>query len=370
MQESQSPYFAAVDLGSNSFHMLIVRADENRVETVDRVKEMVQIARGMKGRGSVDAAAQERALECLRRFAERLRDIPPAQVRAVGTKALRTAKNATQFLRAAEQALGHSIQTISGYEEARLVYNGLANTVANDGALRFVVDVGGGSTEFIIGRDYHPYRMESLGLGCVTYVDKYFLSGVNERNMRKAYLAACTELELIRLTYLKRGWDVVYGTSGTMRTIADMVAESDGGAVITRAARRQRAHESKPYWQLVFTACVGVALACRRLAPVLALFGLLAMGLWALTEAAQQALTLFAFDDWRRAWLAGDPAVRSSIEVLAAVAGGRDRIDLGARGVHRHIHVGQLMLDRLITANRAAKSLPFLGIFCGHFQTT
>ena len=236
MQESQSPYFAAVDLGSNSFHMLIVRADENRVETVDRVKEMVQIARGMKGRGSVDAAAQERALECLRRFAERLRDIPPAQVRAVGTKALRTAKNATQFLRAAEQALGHSIQTISGYEEARLVYNGLANTVANDGALRFVVDVGGGSTEFIIGRDYHPYRMESLGLGCVTYVDKYFLSGVNERNMRKAYLAACTELELIRLTYLKRGWDVVYGTSGTMRTIADMVAESDGGAVITRGS--------------------------------------------------------------------------------------------------------------------------------------
>lgn len=237
MPESQSPYFAAVDLGSNSFHMLIVRVEQNRVETIDRVKEMVQIARGMKNKGSLDPAAQERALECLRRFAERLRDIPAAQVRAVGTKTLRTAKNTKRFMRAAEQALGHPIQIISGYEEARLVYNGLANTVANDGAQRLVVDIGGGSTEFIIGLDHKPLCMESLGLGCVTYTDKFFLkSGVNEKSMRKAYLAACTELELIRRIYLKRGWEMTYGTSGTMRTIADMVTDADGGAVITRGS--------------------------------------------------------------------------------------------------------------------------------------
>lgn len=235
MSESQSPYFAAVDLGSNSFHMLIVRVEHNRVETVDRVKEMVQIARGMRNKGSLDPAAQERALECLRRFAERLRDIPAAHVRAVGTKTLRTAKNTRRFMRAAEAALGHPIQIISGYEEARLVYNGLANTVANDGTQRLVVDIGGGSTEFIIGLDHKPMCMESLGLGCVTFTDKFLLkNGVNEKSMRKAYLAACTELELIRRTYLKRGWDIAFGTSGTMRTIADMVMDADGGAVITR----------------------------------------------------------------------------------------------------------------------------------------
>jgi exopolyphosphatase/guanosine-5'-triphosphate,3'-diphosphate pyrophosphatase len=240
MPSSQSPYFAAVDLGSNSFHMLIARVDQNRVETIDRVKEMVQIARGMKGRDGLDPAAQERALECLSRFAERLRDIPRAQVRAVGTKTLRTAKNTKKFIKAAEKALGCPIQIISGYEEARLVYHGLANTVAHDGSQRLVVDIGGGSTEFVIGLEYEPLSMESLPLGCVTYAEKFFLnngnhdSRVTEKSMRRAYLAACSELEMIRRNFLRRGWDTAYGTSGTMRTIADLVMEADGGAVVTR----------------------------------------------------------------------------------------------------------------------------------------
>jgi exopolyphosphatase/guanosine-5'-triphosphate,3'-diphosphate pyrophosphatase len=237
MPASESPYFAAVDLGSNSFHMLIVRVDESRVETVDRVKEMVQIARGMKNKGGVTPAAQERALACLRRFGERLRDIPASHVRAVGTKTLRTAKNTRGFMKAAEKALGYPIQIISGYEEARLVYNGLANTIATDGSQRLVIDIGGGSTEFVIGRDYRAQNMESLGLGCVTYTDKHFSkNGVTEKAMRQAYVAACTELELIRRNYLKHGWDIAYGTSGTMRTIAQLLADADGGAVITRSS--------------------------------------------------------------------------------------------------------------------------------------
>lgn len=235
MPHSPSPYFAAVDLGSNSFHMLIARADDSRIETVDRVKEMVQIARGMRKKGDLDPAAQERALDCLRRFSERLRDIPQAQIRAVGTKTLRMAKDAKSFIKAAEKALGCPIQIISGYEEARLVYQGLANTVANDDSQRLVVDIGGGSTEFIIGHEHKPVRMESLGLGCVTYAEEFFFKcGVNEKSLRRAYLAACSELELIRLNYIRSGWEIAYGTSGTMRTIADILQETDGGAVIAR----------------------------------------------------------------------------------------------------------------------------------------
>ncbi len=237
MSSTPSPYFAAVDLGSNSFHMLIARVEQDRVETIDRVKEMVQIARGMKGKEGLDPAAQERALECLSRFAERLRDIPRAHIRAVGTKTLRTAKNTRKFIKAAEKTLGCPIHIISGYEEARLVYHGLANTVANDGSQRLVIDIGGGSTEFIIGLEDEPLSMESLGMGCVTYAEKFFFGNdINEKSLRRAYLAACSELEQIRRTFLRRGWDTAWGTSGTMRTIADLVSDADGGAVITRSS--------------------------------------------------------------------------------------------------------------------------------------
>lgn len=238
MQSFESPYFAAVDLGSNSFHMIICRVNQDTVETVDRVKDMVQIARGMQS-GTIAADAQERAIQCLKRFAERLRGIPAAQVRAVGTKSLRSAKNARAFLRDAEQALGHPIAIISGYEEARLVYKGLAHCVANDNNRRLVIDIGGASTEFIIGRDAEPELLESLNFGCVVFAEKHELKNqVSARGMRAAYLAACADLELIRPAYLRKGWDMVYGTSGTMRAIADLVAPADGGAIIRAASLR------------------------------------------------------------------------------------------------------------------------------------
>lgn len=239
MQSFESPYFAAVDLGSNSFHMIICRVNQETVETVDRVKDMVQIARGMQS-GTIAPDAQERALQCLKRFAERLRGIPTSQVRAVGTKSLRAAKNARSFLRDAEQALGHPIEIISGFEEARLVYKGLAHCVANDNNRRLVIDIGGASTEFIIGRDAEPELMESLNFGCVVYSEKHDLKHqVTARGMRAAYLAACADIELIRPAYLKKGWDLVYGTSGTMRAIADLVAETDGGALIRANSLRE-----------------------------------------------------------------------------------------------------------------------------------
>lgn len=239
MTSADSPYFAAIDLGSNSFHMIIARTNEGSVETVDRVKEMVQIARGLDAAKGLAEDAQERALACLSRFAERIRDIPPSQVRAVGTKSLRSAPNAQGFLKKAESTLGHPIAIISGYEEARLVYSGLAHCVANDNNRRLVIDIGGASTEFIIGTDENPSLLESLSLGCVAHTDAFGLREPNERAMRRAYLAASQELEQIRTLYRRAGWSIVYGTSGTMRAIAQVLTPANGGAIIQRAALKE-----------------------------------------------------------------------------------------------------------------------------------
>ncbi len=231
-----SPYFAAVDLGSNSFHMIIARLQDGKVEIVDREKEMVQLARGIMADGHLSVAAQTRALDCLKRFAERLRDIPADQIRAVGTKSLRTARQSTAFIKEAQQILGTSIQIISGYEEARLVYLGLSHSVLNDQNHRLVVDIGGGSTEFIIGQDWEPIIMESLSVGCVTFTEQYIRNPgkITRKDMERVYVAACSELEVILQVYLRMGWRIVYGTSGTARAIADLVVERDGGAVISK----------------------------------------------------------------------------------------------------------------------------------------
>lgn len=233
-----SPYFAAVDLGSNSFHMIIARVQDERVEIIDREKEMIQLARGINDEGYLRQDAQQRALACLARFAERLRQIPRHQIRAVGTKTLRSTRQPKQFLKEAEKVLGVPIQIISGYEEARLVYSGLAHSVTNDHAQRLVVDIGGGSTEIIIGKDYDPMVLESLPMGCVTYTEQ-FKTGSGKFTAAafdQAWLAACSELETVRKNYLKAGWQIAYGTSGTVRAIADLLQSKDGGAVITAAS--------------------------------------------------------------------------------------------------------------------------------------
>lgn len=234
----ETPYFAAVDLGSNSFHMIIARVLEGRVEIIDREKEMIQLARGINAEGYLRQDAQQRALACLTRFAERLRDIPRHQIRAVGTKTLRSARQPKQFLKAAEKALGVPIQVISGFEEARLVYSGLAHSATNDHKQRLVVDIGGGSTELIIGLDYEPRVLESLPMGCVTFTEQF--KGASGKlaasGFEKAYLAACAELEPVRTIYLDEGWQIAYGTSGTIRALADLAQSRDGGAVISAAS--------------------------------------------------------------------------------------------------------------------------------------
>ncbi|MEI7950323.1 MAG: Ppx/GppA phosphatase family protein [Gammaproteobacteria bacterium] len=234
--KSKSPYFAAVDLGSNSFHMVIARVHRKQVEIIDREKEMVQLAKGINAAGKLDKDAQKRAVACLRRLGERLRDIPLEQVRAVGTKTLRAIENSASFIRLAESALGVPIQIVSGYEEARLIYSGLAHSVTNDHSKRLVVDIGGGSTEFIIGQDFVPQSLESLNMGCIAYTRKYTgkTGRVTAAGFRKMYLAACTEIETILRGYQKVGWQIAYGTSGSIKAVGELVADRDGGAVITR----------------------------------------------------------------------------------------------------------------------------------------
>lgn len=233
------PYFAAVDLGSNSFHLLVAQLEDGFIKTVDREKDMVQLARGLQEDGNLSEDSRERALACLSRFSERLRDIPAHQVRVVGTKTLRDADAAGDFLTAAEQALGQPIAIISGYEEARLVYEGLSRSVVNDNKQRLVIDIGGASTEFIIGCDSTPELLESLSFGCVAITREFFSDSINSKSIKAAHLAICERIESIRPHYVKHGWDISYGTSGTIRAIADLCQEQDGGAVITAKSLAQ-----------------------------------------------------------------------------------------------------------------------------------
>ena len=222
---------AAVDLGSNSFHLEIGRVVERQIYPLDAVREVVRLGGGLTADKRIDRATQARALESLAKFAERLRGFPRQAVRAVGTNALRVAKNAPQFLREARQLLGFPIEVISGREEARLTYLGVSHAMAPAAGLknerRLVVDVGGGSTEFIVGTGLEPQLTESLYMGCVSYSLKYFPEGrIDKAGMRAAELAARQELAGIVRAYRAAGWDEAVASSGTARSIETILREN------------------------------------------------------------------------------------------------------------------------------------------------
>src|SRR4029079_3918309 len=186
---------AAVDLGSNSFHLEIGRVVDRQIYPLDAVREVVRLGGGLTAEKRIDRATQATALEALAQFAERLRAFPRPRLRAVGTNALRVAKNSSQFLREARQVLGFPIEVISGREEARLIYLGVAHALPASNQRRLVVDVGGGSTEFIIGTGFDPQLTESLYMGCLSYSLKYFPDNkVDKPRMKAAELAARQEL--------------------------------------------------------------------------------------------------------------------------------------------------------------------------------
>jgi exopolyphosphatase / guanosine-5'-triphosphate,3'-diphosphate pyrophosphatase len=218
---------AAVDLGSNSFHLEIGRVVDGQIYPLDAVREVVRLGAGLGHDKRIDRATQAKALESLAKLGERLRGFPRQAVRAVGTNALRVAKNAPAFLREARQVLGFPIEVISGREEARLIYLGVAHALPVAAHRRLVVDVGGGSTEFIIGTGFEPQLTESLYMGCVSYSLAYFPDGrIDKARMKAAELAARQELAGIVRAYRAVGWDEAVGSSGTARSIENILREN------------------------------------------------------------------------------------------------------------------------------------------------
>ena len=215
---------AAADLGSNSFHLAVGRVVDDQVYQLDSMKETVRLGSGLTEDKRLDVQAQERAIAALRRFAERLEGMPRGAVRVVGTNALRVAKNAPEFLRRAEKVLGFPIEVIPGREEARLIYLGVVHSLPLASHNRLVVDIGGGSTEFIIGNRLRPKAMESLYMGCVSYTGRFFGDGrIDRKAMKAAELAARENVETISARFEREGWREAVGSSGTARSIQDVL---------------------------------------------------------------------------------------------------------------------------------------------------
>lgn len=241
--ESAAPQrLAAIDLGSNSFHLLVANYQNERLQVVARLGEKVQLAAGLDEDGKLNEAAMQRALDCLSRFAPFLSDIESANLRIVGTNALRDAQNSQAFIERAETQLGHAIEIIAGREEARLIYLGAAHALAEKGR-RLIVDIGGGSTEFIIGEEFEPKALESLRMGCVTFTSRFFPDGeLSEKRMRRAEVAALSELAHIQRPYQRLGWEDPVGSSGTIKAAASVLlayGDTPNEGVITRSGLKK-----------------------------------------------------------------------------------------------------------------------------------
>lgn len=223
---------AAVDLGSNSFRMLVAQVVKTpsgtQLRPIDTLRESVRLAAGLTDNKLLGNDAYQRGIAAIRRFGERIRGFDPANVRAVATNTLRVAKNAPHFIQEAEGALGFPIEVIAGVEEARLIYIGAAHEVPAVQGNRLVVDIGGGSTELIIGKGYEPKLMESLYIGCVSHSLRFFPKGnVDSHAFKEAELAARREIQVISGAYLNAGWKQVIGSSGTARALAELIAENN-----------------------------------------------------------------------------------------------------------------------------------------------
>jgi len=227
MKEKESSSYAAVDLGSNSFHLVISRYDHGEFTVIDRQKEVVRLAAGLDEKNNLSDDAAERALKCLERFGQLLRNLPDANVRVVGTNTLRKLADSQTFLDKAERALGHSIEVIAGREEARLIYLGVSKGSSQGDVSRLVIDIGGGSTEIIVGNADKAHRRESLEVGCVVLSKQFFSDGVlSKERFEQAVLAAKLAIQPVVNQFRLQGWNQAMGCSGTMKSIASAMVSS------------------------------------------------------------------------------------------------------------------------------------------------
>jgi len=212
--------------------MVVARHTHGQLVILDRLREMVRLGAGLESDGRLNKDVAARAIACLERFGQRLRDMRPDSVRVVGTNALRRAKRAEAFIERAREALGHPIEIVSGIEEARLIYSGVAHTSPAGPGRRLVCDIGGGSTEIIIGEGLEPLELESLQMGCVRISEAFFADGrLSQKRMQRARVAARQAIEPYQAAFRRRGWDEAVGSSGTVRAIGDSIRELDPTAV-------------------------------------------------------------------------------------------------------------------------------------------
>jgi exopolyphosphatase / guanosine-5'-triphosphate,3'-diphosphate pyrophosphatase len=252
--EVQPGPVAAVDLGSNSFHMVIARVVDGQLAVVDRMRERVQLAAGLDAEGNLAPAAEARALACLERFGQRLAGMPKERIRAVGTNTFRRAKGRKGLLRRCESVLGHDIDVLPGSEEARILFRGVAHDLPKSEAKRLVVDIGGGSTEVIVGVGEQAQRMDSLQMGCVTYSERFFPDGkLTRERFRRASLSARLELEPVERIYRRAGFIEAIGSSGTINAIDGILRAQNAGSLgitvaglkLLRDAALERGHIDK-----------------------------------------------------------------------------------------------------------------------------
>jgi exopolyphosphatase/guanosine-5'-triphosphate,3'-diphosphate pyrophosphatase len=234
-KESTSSLYAAIDLGSNSFHMLVVRKVNSSLQTVAKIKRKVRLAAGLDADNNLDQAALQRGWDCLSLFAEQLQDIPTENIRITGTATLRIAKNVAVFIALAEKILSHPVDIISGEQEAALIYKGVAYTSSGNGN-RLVVDIGGASTELIIGEQAQAKLLHSFKMGCVTWLNHYFTGGkLNQVNFNQAIQAAKKVIAPLQDKYTTLGWDTCIGASGTIQALQEIMVAQGGNELITLA---------------------------------------------------------------------------------------------------------------------------------------
>lgn len=227
-QAESFPLIAAIDLGSNSFHMVLAKPDRTEIRPLERLGEKVQLGAGLDDQHQLSEEAMQRGLDCLRRFAQLINGMPKGAVRIVATNALREARNRNEFIRHANEILGHPVELISGREEARLIYLGVSHTLPTAAGKRLVVDIGGGSTEFIIGENFEPLLRESLQMGSVSYTRNHFADGkITPARYAQAYTAARLELMSIENALQRLGWQEAVGSSGTIRAVG-LAIQGDG----------------------------------------------------------------------------------------------------------------------------------------------
>lgn len=215
--------FAAIDLGSNSFHMIVARIVNGSIQVLSRIKRRVRLAEGLDENRILDQAAIERGVACLGLFAKRLKGFSPENVKVVGTYTLRRALNNQDFLEQAAKVFPYPINIISGQEEARLIYSGVSHTQAEQGR-KLVVDIGGGSTEMSIGDGFFPLRAESRHMGCVSFAKRFFPNGeLSRERFELAYQTAMDKIEDLGCEYRALGWKNVFGSSGTVKTVSKVL---------------------------------------------------------------------------------------------------------------------------------------------------